>query len=139
MLPGELLSGRNKDAETIENFCVSPIGGGIENDIRYFNQNKCKAVVTSGDRTDIHLAALDADAECLILTGHLYPSDIVLAKAEEKSVPVMVARDDTLKAMDKIRRLQEHFGIHAPSKVKEAIRIVQKNINFKAVYKKIGL
>ncbi|MFA5795226.1 MAG: phosphotransacetylase family protein [Candidatus Brocadiia bacterium] len=134
-LGGEIICAKDKEDTLVERFCMSTMN--VENDLRYFRQEKCKAVVCSGDRTDIHLAALETPTQCLVLTGRLYPADIILSKAEEQGVPVIVVRDDTLKTMGKIDRLSKHLGVFTPSKVNAAIKIVKQHVNIKAIYKRI--
>jgi hypothetical protein len=137
MLKAELLCGTDKQDHIIEEFCLSTMN--MENDIKYFRQTKCKAVIISGDRIDIQLAALESNTDCLILTGKLYPPDVIISKAEEKKVPVMVVRDSSLTTAERIERLRRHLGFYTPSKIPEAIEITQKNVNIKAIYKKLEL
>lgn len=137
MLNAELLYGADKQDHIIEEFCLSTMN--MENDIRYFRETKHKAVIISGDRIDIQLAALESNTDCLILTGKLYPPEVILSKAEENKVPVMVVRDSSLKTAEKIERLRRHLGFYTPSKIPEAIKITQKNVNIKAIYKKLEL
>lgn len=137
MLNAEVLCGANKMDNVIEDFCMSTMN--MENDLKYFRQSRCKAVIISGDRTEIQLAALETNIECLILTGKLYPVDIVLSKAEDKQVPVLVVRDNSLETSDKIERLRRHFGFFTPSKIDEAIKLSQKNVDIKMIYKKLEL
>jgi BioD-like phosphotransacetylase family protein len=137
MLNAELLSGTDKEDSIVEEFCISTMN--MENDIKYFRDTKCNAVIVSGDRVEIQLAALESQIECLILTGKLYPPEIVLSKAEELNVPVLVVRDASLETSRKIERLRKHFGLYTPSKTDEAIKLVQKNVNIKVIYKKLGL
>ncbi|MFH1230866.1 MAG: DRTGG domain-containing protein [Planctomycetota bacterium] len=137
MLNAELLYGTDKQDHIIEEFCLSTMN--MENDIRYFRETKCKAVIISGDRIDIQLAALESNADCLILTGKLYPPEVILSKAEENKVPIMVVRDSSLKTAEKIERLRRHLGFYTPSKIPEAIKITQKNVNIKTIYKKLEL
>ncbi|MEW6026065.1 MAG: DRTGG domain-containing protein [Planctomycetota bacterium] len=137
MLQAELLSGVDQEDKIVEEFCISTMN--MENDIRYFRDTKCNAVIVSGDRVEIQLAALESRVECLILTGKLYPPDIVLSKAEEMNVPVLVVRDTSLETSRKIERLRKHFGLYTPSKIDEAIKLVQKNVSIKGIYRKLGM
>ena len=55
-----------------------------------FRRSSNKAVITGGDRTDIQLAALETSTTCLILTGNLRPSPLVIKQAEEFGIAVHV-------------------------------------------------
>jgi len=68
--------------------------------LTYFRRRTNKAVITGGDRADIQLAALETSTSCLILTGNLYPSPVVLNRADELDVPLLLADMDTVSAID---------------------------------------
>ncbi|NIV14340.1 MAG: AAA family ATPase, partial [Aliifodinibius sp.] len=51
-----------------------------------FRKQPNKAVITGGDRSDIQLAALETSTTCLILTGNLHPSPLVIKQAEDLGV-----------------------------------------------------
>ncbi|MFW9933055.1 MAG: DRTGG domain-containing protein, partial [Candidatus Thorarchaeota archaeon] len=63
--------------------------------LKWFRRAKDKAVITSGDRSDICLAALETDTNLLILTGGIGPDIRTLARAREVSVPIMMTAHDT--------------------------------------------
>jgi hypothetical protein len=84
----------------VERFLVGAMGGDAA--LRYFRRTKNAAVITGGDRSEIHTAALEAPGvKCLILTGGRRPPSAVLGKAEEKGVPVLIVNGDTLSVVDR--------------------------------------
>jgi BioD-like phosphotransacetylase family protein len=84
----------------VERFSVGAMSA--EEALRYFRRTKDAAVITGGDRSDIHTAALEAPGiRCLILTGGHRPSGAVLGKAEEKGVPVLLVQGDTLTTVER--------------------------------------
>ncbi|MGQ9521499.1 MAG: phosphotransacetylase family protein [Anaerolineae bacterium] len=64
-----------------------------------------KAVITGGDRADIHWAALETTASCLILTGYLRPQPEMLRRAEEQGVVVLLTHYNTMEAVEAIERV----------------------------------
>jgi len=64
-----------------------------------------KAVITAGDRTEIQLAALSTDTSCIVITGGIRPSQVVLSKADEMNVPVLMTGEDALQTAAAIERL----------------------------------
>ena len=80
--------------ELMENFVIGAMT--VESALRYFRQTPRKCVITGGDRGDIQLAALETPTKCLVLTGDLRPSEVVLNRARELSVPVLLVKQDTL-------------------------------------------
>lgn len=132
-LKGELIAGKNQLEERVERFCMGITN--VETALPVFRKEKCKAVITSGDRSDIQLAALGTPLKGLILTDRLYPSDIILSQAEELKVPVLVVPDDALRTMQKLEALSKHIGLSTPSKVKESIRVIADHVNISKIYK----
>jgi hypothetical protein len=98
-LGAELLTDVPTD-DVVERFLVGAMSG--ESALRFFRRTKDAAVVTGGDRTDIHTAALEAPGvKCLVLTGGRRPPSTVLGTAAEKGVPVMVCSADTLTTLER--------------------------------------
>ncbi|MGK7902566.1 MAG: phosphotransacetylase family protein [Hormoscilla sp.] len=85
--------------------------------LKYFAKGENMAVVTGGDRTDIQQAALDTSTQCLVLTGHIPPSDIVLNRAKELEVPILSVDKDTLSTVEIIDRAFGKVRLHEPVKV----------------------
>jgi BioD-like phosphotransacetylase family protein len=84
----------------VERFSVGAMSG--DEALRQFRRTKDAAVITGGDRSEIHTAALEAPGvKCLILTGGHRPSGAVLGKATEKGVPVLSVQSDTLTTVER--------------------------------------
>ncbi len=54
-----------------------------------------KLIITSGEREDIILAALETDTAGIILTNNILPSPAIISKAAAKKVPLLLAHSDT--------------------------------------------
>ncbi|WP_435347457.1 phosphotransacetylase family protein [Haloarchaeobius sp. HRN-SO-5] len=84
----------------VERFSVAAMGPDAV--LRGLRRTKATAVITGGDRSEIHTAALEAPGvQCLILTGGHRPSGAVLGKAAEKGVPIMVLQSNTITAVER--------------------------------------
>jgi BioD-like phosphotransacetylase family protein len=92
-LGGEMITGANKMDLLIEKFLVGSMAP--ENALKWFRRTRDKAVITSGDRSDICLAALETDTNLLILTGGMGPDIGTVARARELGVPIMMTAHDT--------------------------------------------
>jgi len=98
-LGGHLLTSAPTDAY-VERFLVGAMSG--ESALRHFRRTKDAAVITGGDRADIHTAALEAPGvNCLILTGGFEPAGAVLGKAEKRGLPILVVQSDTLTTIER--------------------------------------
>jgi hypothetical protein len=98
-LGAELVTDAPTDA-FVERFLVGAMGG--EEALRYFRRTKDAAVITGGDRSDIHTAAIEAPGvACLVLTGGHRPAGAVVGRAEDRGMPVMLASGDTVSVIER--------------------------------------
>jgi BioD-like phosphotransacetylase family protein len=84
----------------VERFTVGAMGA--DSALRRFRRTKDAAVITGGDRAEIHAAALEAPGvRCLILTGGHRPSSAIVGRASETGVPILSVRTDTLATVER--------------------------------------
>jgi len=121
-LGGEILAGHNRMGLLVEDIMVGAMS--LDGALSYLRRSTDKAVILGGDRADLALAALETSISVLILTGGLYPDVKVLARAEEKGVPVILLHYDTYTTIEKISTITRHI---TPGD-KAGIRIVLENI-----------
>ncbi|QLG47498.1 phosphotransacetylase family protein [Natrinema halophilum] len=98
-LGGSMLVEAGRDAY-VERFTVGAMGA--DSALRRFRRTKDAAVITGGDRAEIHTAALEAPGvRCLILTGGHRPSGAILGQASKKGVPILAVQTDTLATVER--------------------------------------
>jgi BioD-like phosphotransacetylase family protein len=122
--------------ELVEGFLVGAMSP--ENALRYFQQEKNFAVITGGDRPDIQLAALESSVKGIILTGGFYPHDIIVARAEAKGVPLILVDQDTFSVVKRFDSVLERPGLGEERKAEEAKQVVEQEIDFPLLYRKMG-
>ena len=111
----------------------------VDSALSYFRRRPNKAVITGGDRSDIHLAALETDTRCLILTGNLSPSPLILTRAEEAGVPILLARYDTLSAVEIAEKYFGRSRFQQNKKVERFSQILDEKFDFEALYAALDL
>lgn len=92
-LNAEVLVPGGNDDPTSDYLVISPISSDAGQP--YLRRFESKAVVARFDRTDMHLAAIKAEPNVLILTGGRKPSDYLYDVASAQGVPVLLSRTDT--------------------------------------------
>jgi len=90
---GEVLNSQDRLGEMVKSVMVGAMC--VDPSPMYFGIKSDKAVITRGDRMDIQLGALETSVKCLVLTGGVKPSAMVLERAKEKRAPVIVVKEDT--------------------------------------------
>ncbi|MHB0975902.1 MAG: phosphotransacetylase family protein [Candidatus Aquicultorales bacterium] len=136
-LQGKILTAEQKAAELVETFMVGAMGQ--EKALRFFQRAANKAVITGGDRADVQLAALETPTKCLILTGNLEPSPIVLARAEELAVPVVLVEHDTLTTVSITESLVGAVRVHQPAKVDRISDLVREHLDIESLAGSLGV
>ncbi len=136
-IQGEILSGAEKSAELAENImlgamCVDP---GPD----YFSRKANKVVVVRSERPDMQLAALETSTRCLVLTGNTAPNPAVLYRAEEKKVPIILARDNITAIVTNIEGALGKTRFNQENKLPKLSEIIEQHFDFQTVYKGLGL
>ena len=136
-LGAKILCCEDKLDELVERLMIGAMN--MDSAIRYFRRTPNKAIITGGDRADIQLAALETSTKCLILTGDLYPNDVILGRAQEKEVPVLVVRTDTLQTVEQCEKLFGHLSLNSAKKLHKVEEILETEISYQRIYKSVGL
>jgi len=136
-LSGEVLCAHHHLEELVENVMVGAMS--VDNALTYFRRRPNKAVITGGDRTDIMLAALETSTKCLILTGNLRPSPLILGRAEEKGVPIIMTYHDTYTVVEMIESFFGKTRFHQQHKVERLDALLEQYFDFPRLYKALEL
>jgi len=136
-IQGEILNSAEKSLELVENFmlgamCLDP---GPE----YFGRKANKAVVVSGERPDMQLAALETSIRCLVLSGNTVPLPAVLYGAEDKSIPIISAKGDTIATVTSVEDALGKTRFNQEKKLPKLTEIVEQHFNFQALYQGLSL
>jgi BioD-like phosphotransacetylase family protein len=137
MLGGKVLCCHDRLGNLIEHFLIGAMQ--VDRATEYFKRTKNNAVIVGGDRADIQLSAIESGTECLVLTGELYPSETIIARAEQKKIPIIVVREDTYSVAKKLEKLSVRLRLRDKAKVVHGMDLVMQNVNFPLLYKKLGL
>ncbi|NOZ22928.1 MAG: phosphotransacetylase family protein [Planctomycetes bacterium] len=121
----------------VERFSIGAMN--VESALRFFQRQPNKGVIVGGDRPDIQLAALETSTRCLILTGDLHPNEIILGKAEEKEIPILLVKSDTATTVDECEDLLGHLSLRSMEKVRRVSEVFESNIDHDLIYRKLGL
>jgi BioD-like phosphotransacetylase family protein len=136
-LETEMVCCADKAEELVENLMVGAMSGDVA--LSYFRRTPNKAVITGGDRSDIQLAALQTPTKCLILTGNLYPQDMILGMAEECGVPIIVSKHDTLTTIEIVEGFFGKSRFQQEKKVHRFEELLEEHFDFTSLCIALGL
>ena len=136
-LGGEAVCCKEKMDALVEYLMVGAMTAGGA--LTHFRQRPNKAVITGGDRHDLQLAALETSTRCLILTGGHQPSSVVLERAKEVQVPVIVVEPDTLTTVRLVEPIFGNTALHEERKSEYFQDILAERFDFGRFYDVVGL
>jgi hypothetical protein len=93
-----------------------------------------KLIITSGDRSDLILTALDeGGTSCIVLTHNIVPPSNVTAKATEQGVPILLVPSDTYTCAMQVDELEPLLTKDDAEKIKILTSLAKEHINLKAI------
>ncbi|MFC1907476.1 DRTGG domain-containing protein [Chloroflexota bacterium] len=136
-LQGELLNAPEKPVELVENIMLGAmvVGSGVD----YFERKTNKAAVIRGERPDMQLAALETSTRCLVSTGMADPSEVVMHRAEEKEVPVIIARESTGAVVEAMEAAMNQARFRQEKKLPIITGMIKEALDVKALSQGLGL
>jgi uncharacterized protein len=129
---------RHYDPEAlVETFTVGAMTA--EAALRAFRKQTNKAVICGGDRTDIQLAALETSTACLILTGNLQPSPLIVKQADEFGVAVLLVHPNTIATVEAIEGVFGKTRLGQKAKLERFEALLAEYVNVARLYQALGL
>jgi len=137
LLDAEVLTKYQRAEALVENLTVGAMTA--EAALSRFRRSSNKAVITGGDRTDIQLAALETSTTCLILTGNLRPSPLVIKQAEEFGIAVLLVRTNTMETIEQIEKFFGKTRLGQTAKLKQFQALMDQHLDKDRLYQSLGL
>ena len=131
-LNATVLTGQEFLGRSVDNLFVGAMTP--DSALRFFRQSINHAVITGGDRADIAMAALETKTAALIFTGGMRPSEIVIAAANERGVPVLEVMDDTYTTVKKIERLMGRIRPKDTQRIALATEAVKNYVRYHELF-----
>jgi BioD-like phosphotransacetylase family protein len=88
-----------------------------------------KMVITSGDRADMILAALDSHSAAVVLTNNILPPANLVAKAEEMGIPLLLVPFDTYQVAKQMDNLEPLPTKDDQDKIALVERMITTHVN----------
>jgi len=137
ILGGVIICCEHKKDALIEKMNIGAMN--VEGAMKVFQKTKNKAVITGADRLDIQLAALETSTRCMVLTGDLYPSDVIINRATDLEIPIIIVNTDTLSTIERFENMAGKFRIRSAKKIDRAAQLINETVDFKTLYEEIGI
>ncbi len=136
-LQGEIICRPDLDSNLVENLMVGAMN--VDSALQYFRRKLNLGVITGGDRPDIQLAALETSTRALILTGNMRPSPLIISRAEEAGVAIIMVKHDTMTTVQRSEEVFEKTRFHQEQKVARFEQMLLERFKFDKLYQELGL
>lgn len=137
LLDGKILCAADRLDELVANFSVGAMD--LDKAMSYFRKLPNKAVITGANRPDLQLAALETATKCLILTGNQSPNEIIISRARELRVPIIVVPYDTFTTVDRVEHFMGRIRIREQQKVEKARQLLEERLDYRALLQALQL
>ena len=87
-----------------------------------------KLLITSGDRSDMILAAFESDTAGIILTNNLLPPSNIISKASERNIPLLLVTNDTYAVARQMDNIEPLLTKSSQEKINLLKRLSEKYI-----------
>ena len=130
----KVIAGEHNLNGIVENVFIGSVSANAVSKDPVF-QTKNKIVITSGDRSDMILAALDSHSTAIILTNNILPQSNIIARAEKMCIPLLLVSNDSYQTARQIDDLEA-----LPTKDdREKICLIEKMMSDHVDIKKLHL
>lgn len=93
-----------------------------------FNKEN-KLIITSGDRTDMILAAVGHGTSCILLTNNIIPSQNIIEKANQYRVPLLLVPWDTYTAAKHVESIRILLNEEDLEKLELTEKLIKENVD----------
>ena len=136
-LGGKIISAHHRTDRVVSQFLIGTMQ--VENFMMHFRRKKNAAVIVGGDRADVQLVALEGDCPCLVLTGNLYPNDVILTRSEVLETSIILVREDTFTVAKKMENLLTRHKMRDAVKVRQGAELVARHLRLDALRATLGV
>ncbi len=142
-LEAEVLFADGHAEDTVEDLTIASIAADPGQE--YFARFERPVAVVRSDKPDHQIAALNAGARCLILTGgqgvapHGMPLPYVAQRAEEDGVPLLVTGKTTMGAVHALEDLYVSSRFKGPRKMERIGQLIAAHLDGNALLRALGI
>lgn len=137
VVAGEVICCKDRLEELATNYVIGAMD--LELAINYFRRISNKIVITGADRSDLQIAAMETSTKGIILTGGRYPNSVVIGKAEEKGVPIIVVNLDTYSTIERLDKTVITLDFEDEKKIGRYMELFKENININRLKEDFGI
>ena len=135
-LEGRIVAGNAQATRMVNGFLLGTMQ--VDNFMMHLRNREHCAVIVSGDRADLQLAALHTKTPCIILAGNLIPSELIRAKAEAAGVTLIMVREDAYSVARGMSRILRSKKLRDLDQIRLAVALAEASLNTESILRAVG-
>ncbi|MCU0798273.1 MAG: AAA family ATPase [Candidatus Thermoplasmatota archaeon] len=132
VLFAKVLAGERNIGNQVREIFIGAMSGDTVIKNPLFSRER-KLIITSGDRNDLCLAALESDTSAIILTNNIIPPSNIITLAESKGIPLLLVSNDTFSAAKQVDDMEHLVGKGDSGKISLLERQVGANVDLERI------
>lgn len=130
----KVIAGETGLEKTVKNIFVGAMSTNraLRNPL-FGKQNKL--LITSGDRHDMILAALESDTAGILLTNNIVPPSNIISRAAENGIPLLLVESDTFEIAKQTDRIEALLTEESQGKRDVLAQLVKENTKTEQILK----
>jgi BioD-like phosphotransacetylase family protein len=129
-----LYPGENEHA-VVEDVLIGPVYSDPARP--HFRRFAAKAILAPFNKTDLHLAAIETNAACLVITGGKDPSPYVLDRAQREATTVLLSSYDTPGTVAALGNVWSMSRFRGDAKAAAAYAALESRLDFANLARKL--
>lgn len=121
--------------EVVEDVVIAPVYADPARP--HFQRFAHKAILAPFNKTDLHLAAIETEAACLVITGGKDPSPYIIDRAHHGQTTLMLSAKDTPATVASLSQVWRNSRFRGENKARAAFQTLESRLDFSGLLKKL--
>jgi BioD-like phosphotransacetylase family protein len=131
-LQARIIAGENGLNQKVKHILVGSMSGDAA--VRYpLFKAENKLAITSGDRVDYIVAALESSTAGIILTNNVIPPQNIISKASDKNIPMLLVPFDTFATAKQVDDLVSLLTKDDTERIDLIQKLVEQNVDINSI------
>jgi BioD-like phosphotransacetylase family protein len=129
----KILTGEGQVDRPVKHIFIGAMSVSVAMQSPHFAEES-KLVITSGDRSDMIVAALESKCAAIILTNNITPAPNLISQAERFGVPVLLVPADMYETANHIDRMEPLPTRDDLEKIRLITELIQTHVDVKGLF-----
>jgi BioD-like phosphotransacetylase family protein len=121
--------------EVVEDVLIGPVYADPARPL--FRRYASKAILAPFNKTDLHLAAIETNAACLVITGGKEPSPYVIDRVQGEATTILLSDQDTPGTVASLAGVWSHSRFRGDRKADAAYDYLKGRVDFASLARKL--